>query len=498
VREQPLKICLVSSELAPLAKTGGLADVSAALSAFLDNKGHDIRVLIPFYSAIDTTVLEIVPNPSLQNLSIQIGNHKLDYSIDTTILPGTSLKVCLLRCPELYDRPGIYSAGSDEHLRFIFLTRVAIEMCQQMGFALDIFHCHDWHTALAPLYLKMHYAWDKLFAKTKTVLTIHNIGYQGIFDASVLNDMGMQDLTDKLYQEDLALGHVNFLKTGVLYADWLTTVSPTYANEILGPSYGMGLQDLLAQRQDSLVGILNGVDTHEWNPQNDEHIPYSYDARAISGKKKNKLALMKELQLDSSDDIPLLGIVSRLTPQKGIELIQAVVPHLLRQRRFALAVLGSGESHYEQFFSDLQQSHRDRVCFYRGFSNKLAHMIEAGCDMFLMPSRFEPCGLNQMYSLRYGTVPIVRRTGGLADSVQLYDPGSGKGTGIVFDDFNPIALDWAINAALDLYQDKESWRKLMRNGMAKDYSWKRQGQKYIDLFRQILATDTNHHTRDLP
>jgi len=486
--EKPLKICLVSSELSPLAKTGGLADVAAALSVFLNNQGHDIRVLIPFYSAIDATTLDITPVEYLQNLSIQLGNHNLIYSIDTATLPGTSLKLYLLRCAELYDRPGIYSDGPDEHLRFILLSRAAIEMCQHMSFAPDIFHCHDWHTALAPLYLKTRYAWDGLFENTRSVLTIHNIGYQGIFDADVLHDMGMQDSPEKLYQEDLDQGRINFLKTGLLYSDLLTTVSPNYAREILQPDYGMGLEDLLRQRQDSLVGILNGVDTNEWNPQQDALIPYPYDARDISGKNKNKLVLMKELQLDSSDDMPLLGIVSRLTSQKGIDLIRKVVPDLLQKRRFALAVLGSGEPGYEQFFNGLQQRHRDRVCFYRGFSNKLAHMIEAGSDMFLMPSRFEPCGLNQMYSLRYGTVPIVRRTGGLADSVQLFDPGSGEGTGIVFDDFSENALDWALNAALDLYQDKKRWRKLVRNGMARDYSWKHQGQIYIDLFRKIIPT----------
>lgn len=486
--ENPLKICLVSSELAPLAKTGGLADVSASLSAFLDSRGHDIRVLIPFYSAIDTTALDVTPVEYLQNLSIQVGGHNLTYSIDTTNLPGTSLKPYLLRCPDLYDRPGIYTDGSDEHLRFIVLSRVAIEMCQHMSFAPDIFHCHDWHTALAPLYLKTHYTWDKLFENTRSVLTIHNIGYQGKFDARILHDMDMQGLAENLYQEDLAIGRVNFLKTGILYSDLLTTVSPTYANEILGPTYGMGLENLLQQRQDSLVGILNGIDTNEWNPRQDALVSYPYDARAISGKNKNKLELMKELQLECSDDMPLIGIVSRLTSQKGIELIQKVMPDLLQRRRFALAVLGSGEPRYERFFSELQNHFRDRVCFYRGFSNKLAHMIEAGSDMFLMPSQFEPCGLNQMYSLRYGTVPIVRRTGGLADSVQLFNPGSGEGTGIVFDDFSGTALNWALNAALDLFQDKKSWRKLVRNGMAKDYSWEHQGKIYIDLFRKILPT----------
>ena len=485
--DQALKICMASSELTPLAKTGGLADVTAALSSYLDRAGHEVRLLIPFYSTIDTTGLLISPVDFLQNLTIQLGPHAVRYSIDTTTLPGKALGIYLLRCPELYDRPGIYTAGVDEHLRFILLSRAAIEMCQHMGFAPDIFHCHDWHTALIPMYLKTYYDWDRLFARTRSVLTIHNIGYQGVFGAHILPDMGMADRSDKLYQEDLALERVNFLKTGVLYADVLTTVSPGYAREILTAEYGMGLQDLLQQRRESLVGILNGVDFEEWNPENDDLVPYSYGQRHMAGKKKNKLALMKELKLDSSNDMPLLAMVSRLTYQKGIELVQKVVPTLMQQRRFALVVLGSGEPHYEQFFNWLQQHFPDRVCFYRGFSNRLAHWIEAGSDMFLMPSRFEPCGLNQMYSLRYGTVPIVRNTGGLADSVQLFDPRSGTGTGIVFDDFNEIAMNWAINAGLDLYQDKKAWRKLVRNGMLKDHSWERQVRIYVDLYRQLLG-----------
>ncbi|NND44354.1 MAG: glycogen synthase GlgA [Xanthomonadales bacterium] len=485
--DRPLKICLATSELAPLAKTGGLADVSAALSEFLDANGHDVRVLLPLYSSMDTQDLAITPVDFLQDKVLSIGPHRVRYSIDTTVLPGKQLRIYLLRCPELYQRPGIYTEGGDEHLRFIALSCAAIEMCQHMGFAPDVFHCHDWHTSLIPLYLKTRYAWDRLFRNTRSVLTIHNIGYQGIFNARIVPDTGLEDFREKLHQDDLALGRVNFLKTGVLYADLLTTVSPTYAREILEPEYGMGLQDLLRQRTDSLVGILNGVDYAEWNPEDDPLIPHAYSSRRPAGKKKNKLALMKELELDATDDVPLIGMVTRLTYQKGIELVQKVVPALMQKRRFALAVLGSGEPRYEQFFSWLQQRHRDRVCFYRGFNNKLAHWIEAGSDLFLMPSRFEPCGLNQMYSLRYGTVPIVRRTGGLADSVQLFEPSTGKGTGIVFDDYNEIALSWGLNTGLDLYRDKKAWRKLVRNGMAMDYSWERQGQVYVDLFRRLIS-----------
>jgi len=483
--DEPLKVCLASSELAPLAKTGGLADVISALSVFLHGKGHDIRVLIPLYSSIDTSAMDITPVEFLQDLPMRIGPHELRYSIDTAALPGSALNIYLLRCPELYDRPGLYTSGQDEHLRFILLSRAAIEMCQNMGFAPDIFHCHDWHTSLVPLYLKTRYAWDRLFENTRSVLTIHNIGYQGIFGSDILQDIGLRGDVEKLHQDDLASGVINFLKTGLLYADTLTTVSPTYALEIMGSEYGMGLQDILQERRHSLVGILNGIDFEEWNPADDALIPHRYDSRRIAGKKKNKLALMKELGLEHGDDMPLIGMVTRLTSQKGIDLVQQVIPEMLGHRRFALAVLGSGEQRYEHFFDWLQQNFPGRVCFYRGFSNRLAHWIEAGSDLFLMPSLFEPCGLNQMYSLRYGTVPIVRSTGGLADSVQLFDPHKGEGTGIVFNDYNAPALGWAMTYAFDLYQDKKTWRKLVRNGMARDFSWERQGQIYIDLFRQI-------------
>jgi starch synthase len=483
--QQPLKICLAASEMAPLAKTGGLADVTAALSEYFDTRGHDVRALLPLHSAIDTSDLDVTPVDFLQNLDLWLGDHHYRYSIDTATLPGSSLRIYLLRCPALYDRPGVYTNGPDEHLRFIALSRVAIEMCQIMGFAPDIFHCHDWHTALVPLYLKTRYAWDRLFARTRSVLTIHNIAFQGVFGTDILRDMGLQDHRGSLHQEDFGLDRINFLKCGVLYADMLTTVSPNYAREILGPEYGMGLQDLLRQRRNALVGILNGVDFDEWNPRTDPLIPHTYNARNTSGKKQTKRELLGELGMTESADLPLIGIVSRLTYQKGLDLVQQVVPRMIEQRRFALVVLGSGETRYEQFFHWLQQSFPDRVCFWRGFNNRLAHWIEAGSDLFLMPSLFEPCGLNQMYSLRYGTPPIVRRTGGLADSVQLFDPATGRGTGIVFDHYDGTALQWAINFALQLYQDKRTWRKLMQNGMAMDFSWSRQGQVYADLFRQL-------------
>ena len=484
-KQQQHKICLASSELAPLAKTGGLADVSSALAAYLHRAGHDVRVLIPRYARIDRAGLDIEPVAALADMSTRLGAREQRYSIDATTLPGTDLRIYLLRCPEFYGRESIYTQDADEHLRFLLLSRAAIEMCQRMKFAPHVFHCHDWQTALIPLYLHTMYAWDRLFANTRSVLTIHNIGYQGMFPAHLLGDLGLTGAEHHLHQDDLKEGVINFLKTGVLYANLITTVSPTYAREILGEDYGMGLNDLLRGRVDTVVGILNGVDYDEWDPSTDPLIPANYSPEDMSGKRICKERLMQETGLAGEIRRPLIGIVSRLVGQKGIELIDNVVPRLLANRDFALAVLGSGEHRYESFFGWLQRYFPGRVSYYRGFNNRLAHWIEAGSDMFLMPSLYEPCGLNQMYSLKYGTVPIVRETGGLADSVEQIDPAAGTGTGVLFRDYNESGLDWAINTALDVYANEPLWRRIVANGMAKDFSWERQGARYVELFRQL-------------
>ncbi len=485
ISQKRLKICLTSSELSPLAKSGGLADVCAALADYLHGRGHDLRVLIPFYSTIDTSGLEITPLDGLQNLSLTTGSRELSYAIDIANLPGSRLGVYLLRCDELYRRDDMYS-GEDEHLRFAFLSRAAIEMCRKLAFAPDIFHCHDWHTALAPIYLKTLYAWDELFSKTRSVLTIHNIGYQGVFGAGVLEDIGLSAHRNKLDPDDLLEDRINFLKTGVRHADFLTTVSPTYTKEILSAKYGMGLEGLLQERQSDLLGILNGVDYAEWNPETDPLIKQRYGAGHMAGKQDNKQEVIREFQLSGAADAPIISMVTRLAWQKGLELVQQVMPQLLEQRVFSLVVLGNGEAKYEDYFHWLQNEFPGQVGFHCGFNNRLAHQVEAGSDLFLMPSRYEPCGLNQMYSLRYGTVPIVRKTGGLADSVQQYDSSTGSGTGVVFRDFDAGGLRWAIHFALDLYQNKKDWRQVVANGMAKDYSWDRQGQQYEQLFHKLL------------
>ena len=485
--KKPLKVCLASAEFAPLAKTGGLADVCAALSAYFHAQGHDVRVLLPYYRRIEESGLKTTPVEQLQHIPLRLGDREYRFAIDTARAPDAAMHVFLMRCPELWDREALYSGAGDEHIRFAALSHAAILMCQYMGFSPDVFHCHDWHTALIPVLLKTAYRWDRLFANSRTVLTIHNIAYQGIVAADRLGDLGVGDGSHELHQDDLRAGRINFMKTGILHADLLTTVSPTYAQEIQTETYGMGLEDLLRQRQETLVGILNGVDYDLWDPRSDPLIPHSYGPDDMAGKSKNKSALMSELGLDPVEGRPLIGMVTRLTSQKGIDLIQQVMPRVLMSRSVAMAILGSGDPRYEQFFAALQSRFRDRVCFYEGYSNELAHWIEAGSDMFLMPSLFEPCGLNQMYSLRYGTVPIVRQTGGLADTVELWDPASGRGTGITFRDYNEAGLAWAVNTALDLYKDESSWRQMVLNGMHKDYSWDRQGAQYIDLFRQLVS-----------
>jgi starch synthase len=483
-----LSICLISSEVAPLAKTGGLADVSAALMKFLHASGHDVRLFVPFYSTIDRRNLETHPVEFLQDLPLEVGPHRYRYSVATAHLPGSRGFVYLIDCPTLYSRRRLYTEDPDEHLRFIALTRMALECCQRMGWSPQIVHCNDWHTGFGPLFLKTIYSWDRLFERSKSVLTIHNIGYQGVFSAAAARDLGLGANTFMLHQDDLRAGRINSLKHGILYADAITTVSPTYAQEIRTAQYGMGLEGSLRERSAALVGILNGVDYDEWDPRWDRYIPRNFDVHELAAKALLKREFLARLGLVGAPRKPLAGIVSRLTVQKGIDLLFDTLPPLLARRALNCVVLGSGDARYELFFESLQRQFPGAVTFQRGFSDELSHWVEAASDMFLMPSLYEPCGLNQMYSLRYGTVPVVRRTGGLADSVEPYNPVTRRGTGIVFNDFNVPAMAWALNTALELYADRAEWQQLMRNGMAQDFSWDRQGAEYIALYERLLAS----------
>jgi len=482
----PLRICLVSSEVAPLAKTGGLADVVPALAAELVRRGHDVRVVMPLYRRLRENGVRFEDVPGLSALSLSLGPRSGRIALRRTRLPGSGLPVLCVDCPELYDRPGIYTADPDEHLRFALLGRAALASCQATGWAPDIVHANDWHAALMPLMLRLLSSWERLFQRTRSVLTIHNIAYQGVVGAEAIDDLGLADSRHLLHQEDLATGRISFMKTGLLYADAITTVSRTYAAEIQTPEFGMGLDELLRQRSDRLVGIVNGVDD-EWDPASDKLIPRRYTAATLQHKLDDKRALLESLGLLPGDGVPVFGIVSRLVAQKGFDLLFEPLPELLMARDVRLAVLGSGEPRYESYFTALQGRFPGRVCFWRGYNNELAHRIEAGADAFLMPSVFEPCGLNQMYSLRYGTVPIVRRTGGLADTVQLFDRATGRGTGIVFEHRDTTAVRWALGYALELWADRPAWKQMQQNGMAQDFSWRRQAGLYEELYHRALA-----------
>jgi starch synthase len=483
----PLKVCFIASEVTPLSKTGGLADVSGALAKYLHGAGHDVRLFTPLYAQINRAKLNVQPVETLQGVPLDVGPHRYRYSLARAQLPGSQAPVYLVDCPELYARASIYTAEADEHLRFLALTRVAFECSQRMAWAPDILHCHDWHAGFGPLFLKYLYSWDRLFQKTRSVLTIHNIGYQGIFPAAAIDDLGLGANSYLLHQDDLRAGQINSLKHGVLYADAVTTVSPTYAREICTDEYGMGLQTLLQTRSDSLVGILNGVDYDEWDPRRDPHLSRHYDSRHLANKLVIKVEFLKKLGLTTSPRMPLAGLVSRLAMQKGADLLFDTLPRVLASRELAFVALGSGEARYEDFFLELQKDFPGRVHFHRGYSDELAHWIEAASDMFFMPSLYEPCGLNQLYSLRYGTVPIVRKTGGLADSVQPYNSATKQGTGIVFEEFKPEAFEHALNEALDLYANQAHWRQMVRNGMRQDFSWGRQGEQYVKLYEKLLA-----------
>ncbi len=481
----PLKVLLVSSEVAPFAKTGGLADVVTALARHLAKNKHDVRVVMPFYGRLRRSEYEFESLERLADIPMRCGDKRYWFSVASAELPRSKQRVFFVRCPELYDREGIYTQDPDEHLRFGLLSRAALEICQWTQWAPDIVHANDWHTALMPLYLRTVYAWDKLFARTRTVLTIHNIGYQGVVSAEKLRDLELENERRLLYQEDLNDGRLNFLKTGILYADALTTVSKTYAREIQGEELGMGLQGLLRQRDDHLFGIVNGVDHDEWNPSKDTLIPARFSARDLRGKLQNKRELCEKFGLDFDPRAPLIGCVSRLTTQKGFELLPDILPVVLHREDVRLIVLGTGEERYENYFNWLAGAFPRKVAFKAGFDNPLAHWIEAASDMYLMPSRYEPCGLNQMYSLRYGSIPIVRRTGGLADTVRAFDSQSGEGTGFLFDDFTPEALYHAILRALGVWRDPQAWSRLVQNAMREDFSWERQIQHYIELYRRL-------------
>jgi starch synthase len=486
-----LSICAIASEVVPLAKSGGLADVASALSRQLTASGHDVRLFVPFYAQIRRDRLEVARVETLQGVRIVLGSHEYLVNIWKARLPGSATPVYLVESDALYARPKLYTNDPDEHRRFLVLTRAALECCRRMNFRPHIVHSHDWHTALAPLWLRSNYKNDPVFAGTRSVVTIHNIGYQGEFNAADVADLDLGADAYLLHQDDLRAGKINALKNGILHADAVTTVSPTYAREITTPEYGLGLEQALAARGGAVRGILNGVDYEEWDPRRDKYLPIHFSAQDLAPKSELKRNfLLRQNLRPAPGRVPLFGIVSRLASQKGFDLLTDTLPKMLQNHDVRVAVVGTGEPHYERFFAGLAEKFRGRAWFFGGYDEALAHWIEGASDAFLMPSQYEPCGLNQMYSLRYGTVPIVRRTGGLADSVTHFDPATGVGTGIVFNDFDANAMGWALETAMQWYAQPALWERIVQNAMRCDFSWQSQANEYLKLFSELLQDRT--------
>jgi starch synthase len=463
---------MVASEAAPFAKTGGLADVLGSLPAALVRLGDEVAVVLPRYRNI-----EIAPSDRIwEHLSVRVGSQTYPVAIDQIVRQG--VRYFFVDCPPLYNRAGIYNDAGvdypDNQIRFAALSRAAIGIARHI-FRPDVFHAHDWQTGLVPVFLRENLAGDPTFFGSRCIFTIHNLGYQGIFYGVALEDLGLHP--SLFHMEGIEFhGHLSFLKAGIVWADAITTVSPTYAREIQTPEFGFSMDGLLRSRAAKLSGILNGIDYAEWNPQTDSHLPYRYSAGDLSGKRASKMALLEEMGLPLDPDRPLIGIVSRFAHQKGIDLVAEIAPALLAEN-VALVALGSGDKLLESAFLDMARSRPDRFAVRIGYDDGLSHRIEAGADMFLMPSRYEPCGLNQLYSLRYGTVPIVHATGGLEDTVDAE-------TGFKYSGYSPANLAVAVGKALAAFEDREAWTARMRLGMAKDFSWDASAAQYQRLYRQ--------------
>jgi starch synthase len=473
-----LRILFAASEGLPFSKTGGLADVIEALPKALVAQGHELAVVLPRYRGIKTSMV-VMPS-----VTIPLGSRLRFPSIaDGTMLNG--VRYFFVDDPGYFDRDGIYGGSAGEYPdnaeRYSEFCRATIEIAKHVWPA-DVIHCHDWQTALVPTLLRSLYATDPLVKDLPVIFTIHNLGYQGQFPAAVLDRAGIPP--EVYHPAGLEYyGDVNLLKGGLVYSDYLTTVSKKYAEEIQTPEFGYGLDGVVRSRRDHVVGILNGVDYSVWNPEKDKLIAATYSAKDLSGKHVCKKELLEIFGLSLDYETrPVLGIVSRFADQKGFDLIAAIAKELM-QEDVILIVLGTGDRRYEELFDTLANEFPGRVGVRIGYDNELAHKIEAGADMFLMPSRYEPCGLNQIYSLKYGTVPIVRATGGLDDTVESFDVEHGTGTGVKFEPYTGGALLDAVRLALHHFADERIWKRVQLNGMAKDFSWKRPATEYAKLYK---------------
>jgi starch synthase len=490
-----LDVLFVASEAVPFAKTGGLADVAGALPKALSELGHRVCVFLPKYGSIDEKKFQMSAVPEARELYVPIGFKSEKSAIKSTVIPNTQVKVYLLESSKYFEREDLYvdpktkNDYTDNDERFIFFCRGILKGLRRMGWHPDIIHCNDWHSGLIPAYLKTIYMKDGFFKDTKTLFTIHNLAYQGRFPAA---SFAKTNLPPEVFSPEGVefYGDLNFMKAGLYYANAISTVSEKYAEEIRTlDEYGYRMNGLLEKRKSVLYGILNGVDYNIWNPAVDNKIAQKFDARSLSKKAENKKALLARYDLTYKEGVPVIGVISRLADQKGFDLIGETMADML-SLDIQFVLLGTGEKKYHELFQSVQKKYPEKVGVFLGFNDELAHLVEAGSDMFLMPSRYEPCGLNQMYSLKYGTVPIVRATGGLADTIHEFDPSAGTGNGFVFVPYDGKELLKAVSRAVVTYKNQSFWKKIMKNGMSQDFSWKVSAKKYADLYARLLKKQT--------
>lgn len=476
---------MIASEAQPYSKTGGLADVVGALPRALARLGHEVTVVTPRYRGIEA-------GTQLTRLDVHVGGVRAEVDLfEVLVEPG--VRVLFADCPPLFARRGIYNEQNidypDNALRFAVLTLTALDWAAAQPDGPSIVHAHDWQTGLAPLYLRTRYADHPVLGNVPAIFTIHNIAYQGNVDKTWVPrlDLGWDRFTVDGFE---FWDHLSLLKAGVAFSDAVTTVSPTYAKEIQRAEYGYGFDGVMRAHAARLVGILNGIDTTEWNAGADPHLPAPYDAGDLSGKAEAKRRLLETFHLPVTEAAlarPLVGMVSRMVDQKGLDLIQAAAPRLMALDA-TFVIVGTGDARYQDMWRQLAARHPERVGVFVGFDERRAHLVEAGADIFLMPSRFEPCGLNQMYSLRYGTVPVVRAVGGLVDTVRPYDPRNGQGTGFLFSAYHPDAMVDALERALATFQRGSTWQRLQVRGMLKDFSWDRSAQEYVKVYKRVIAS----------
>jgi starch synthase len=489
IASRPLRVLMLASELAPFAKVGGLADMVASLAPSLQELGIEVRVVVPLYASIDRALYGLEPDPEVPRLGVRLGGERVEARFFRGMDPSSAFPVHFVACDRYFDRPGIYDDPEtgegypDNAERFIFFGRAAEELVRALGWRPDVVHCHDHQTAPVVADLRLRLAWDPFFAGVASVFTIHNLGYQGIFPPTILPLLAVG--SDQFYPMSPFefYGDVNFMKAGIVHADLLTTVSRRYAEEICDSAeHGQRLEGVLRERAWDLVGILNGIDDSVWDPSSDRLIPSRYGPDNLGGKVHNRNALRDRFQLAAMPArTPVVGMISRLVEQKGLDLIERSLDDLMRMD-LQLAVLGTGQERYERMLEDAARRYPGRIGVALGFDDALAHLVEAGADMFLMPSRYEPCGLNQLYSLRYGTVPVVRATGGLADTVTDEDAHPGAGTGYTFGPYEATAMLGAVGRARRAFEEAPRWEALMLRGMRQDFSWKQSARQYVDVY----------------